>query len=209
MSDTPNGETTNQEPLSNNGSNASTQPSGNAVDPAEVERLRKEAEQARMRANQLENELAAKKAAEEEAQRQALEEQNEWKAIAEQEKAKREALENERLEAEAKQALETAQADLFKDFPSDVVELAQETGLTLQATTDEAINKLRSSLEKIQAKIANDAQVGPNNGNQSAKPQDRRELLQSYAISGRESDFNKALSDLHWIQAAKAVNGDK
>jgi len=65
MSDTtPNVETAKTEAPSNEVTPTATTPVVNAVDQAEVERLRKEAEQARMRANQLENEL--KKNAEEE-----------------------------------------------------------------------------------------------------------------------------------------------
>ena len=83
MSDTtPIVETVKTEAPSNNATPTAT-PQVNAVDTAEVERLRKEKEQADMRIRQLENEAKKRQEADEATRLTQLEEQNEWKTVAE------------------------------------------------------------------------------------------------------------------------------
>lgn len=181
---------------------------GNVVDPAEVERLRKEAEQAKMRANQLEKEAEARKKADEEAEAKRLAEQNEFKDLYEQEKAKREAFENEQRQAEQKAELQAAKDAILKDYSEATVELANDAGLDLSDTSDEAQAKLRSTLDKLQAKVV-DKKVTPNNGgDQRTTGQTRQEIIQEYVTNKRESTFDLALQDIPAIQAMKQTNGD-
>ena len=84
-----------------------------------------------MRANQLENELKKREAAEEAAKLKQLEENNEWKSVAEQNRIKLEALEAEREADERAKELAAAKQEVFKEFPAEVIELAEETGLNL------------------------------------------------------------------------------
>lgn len=207
MADTPNGETANQSEAKNDSNNTGTG-NGNASEQAENERLRKEAEQARMRANQLENELKAKREAEEAAERKRLEEKEEWKTVAEQEKAKREALETERKEAELKAEMSKTETSIFGDFPTEVTELAKEMGLGLTSTTDEGQQKLRSSLEKLSERVANNGKIRPNNGNNRQQSETREDIIQDFAKTNDPTRFDEALSGLSWINQAKALNGD-
>jgi len=165
----------------------SAAPVANAVDPAEVERLRKEAEQNRMRANQLENELKKKEEAEEEAKRKRLEEQEEWKQIAEQERTKREALETERETEQRNKELNEATDKLFSDFPAEVVEIAKETGLSLNENSDEAREALKSKLTKIQSKVSSETKPTPNNPAPSGAQPQREQQLEAMRFGDRKA----------------------
>jgi hypothetical protein len=209
MADTPKpGETVNPEAPSNTPVQTPAPAPGNASDPAEVERLKKEAEQATLRANQLANQLKAREEKEAEDERKRLEEQQEYKTLAEQAQAKLDAMEAEkRTEAEKRETAE-AKAEIFKGYSEAAIELANDAGVDLTDTSDEAQAKLRSTLDKLQAKVA-DKPVTPNNGaNTAPNPVNRDELLQQYATDNRESTFDAALQTIPGIQAMKASNGD-
>lgn len=209
MEDTPKtGETANPKPLENNASQPSApQPVVNTVDQAEVERLKKEAEQARMRANQLENELKKKKEAEEAAKLKQLEEQNEWKSVAEQERAKREALEQEREAEERAKTLSTAKQEIFKGFPAEVIEIAEETGLGLTEDTDEARAALKEKLDKINARVVKTSTPGPNNP-QTPSPvaANRQELIKQAKYGNREARM-KVISTIPAVQEMRRQAG--
>lgn len=203
MSDTPQGETAKTEEPKNDGSNASTS-NGNASDPAEAERLRKEAEQARMRANQLENELKAIREKEEEAKQKQLEEQNEWKQVAEQKDARLKELEREREEAELKEALQKKQSEVFSEFSDEVRELAEDAGVSLQAADDEAAEKLRATLTKLSNRVGNSGSVTENNPNQPKPKQlSREELLAQHAKTPSPKLVDEAISQIAWVQSKK------
>jgi hypothetical protein len=199
MADTPQtGETVVNEELKNEGTPTSTQPQGNASDQA-AEQLRKEKEQAQMRANQLENELKKIREAEEAAKQKQLEEQNEFKSLYEQEKAKREEFEKERQEAEAKAQLSSAENEVFGEFPDDVVEIAKDAGIGLNETSDEAKERLRSTLSKLSGKTDNTPK--PNNGNTPPTPKmTRDELLAEHAKNPNPNLMDEAIAQLKWIQ---------
>lgn len=184
-------------------------PAGNAVDQAEVDRLKKEAEQATLRANQLANQLKERddKAAEDERKR--LEEQNEWKTVAEQNQAKLDAYESEKKAEAEKKEREEAKTAIFKDYSEAAIDLANDAGVDLADTSEEAQAKLRSTLDKLQAKVA-DKPVTPNNApNNTPGTASRGEILQEYAKDGRERTFDAALQTIPGLQAMKQSNGDK
>lgn len=153
---------------------------------AEVERLRKEAEQKELRIRQLENEKAAREKAEQEAQQKQLEEQNEFKSLYEQEKAKREAIENERLEAEAKESKRLAEETIFAEFSQEAIEVAKEAGLSLKDDSDEAKADFKERLSKISQKVASNAGVTPNNPGVQEQPVDRSEQLQQMRAGNKQ-----------------------
>src|SRR4051812_21998082 len=113
MADTPTGETVTPEALENKVTPVAA-PVANAVDPAEVERLRKEVEQTNLRNRQLQNEADARKKAEDERVAKELESQNEYKLLHEQEKAKREELEAEKAANEKQKEVNNASAEVLK-----------------------------------------------------------------------------------------------
>lgn len=145
---------------------------GNAGnDASEVEKLRKERDQAQMRANQLEKEKKQREDAEAAREAKKLEEQNEFKTLHEQEKAKREALETQ-IENEAKRKeLDKAKATALTDYSDKVKEIAEETGLSLDSTDEAAVATFKEKLDKIQ-KMVGDGKVGPNNpGRPTGQPE--------------------------------------
>lgn len=179
----------------------------NTVDTAEVERLRKEAAQAVMRANQLQNALDKKAAEDEAARLKQLEENNEWKSVAEQRQAKLEALETEREQELRAKELSTAKQEVLKDFSAEVVELAEETGLSLSDTSDEAKEAFKATLEKISAKVVTKAPVTPNNpANPSAPDASREELLKRMAY-GDKTARAEVISNLPGVEAMRKMAG--
>lgn len=208
MSDTSNkDETVNAGDTSNNGTNNGTS-NGNAVDPAEVERLRKEAEQKELRIRQLENEAKARadKEAQEEAER--LAKQGEYKTLLEQEAAKRKALEDQIAEDRKKSDLAEARNTVSKDFSAETIKEAEELGIELTDASDDAVASYKAKLDKLQAKSATKP-VTPNNGNHTAPTgQSREELLTSYITDNRESTFDAALNTIPALNKMRADNGD-
>lgn len=215
MADTPTGETVTPGDSQTNATTTSTPaPAQDNVSAAEVERLRKEAEQKELRIRQLENERKAREEKEEAERQKQLEEQNEWKAIAEQNKAKLEAFEKEREEAIAKIELEKAENEVLGEFSEDVKAAAKDLELSLTEPSDEAKEKLRAKLTKLQEKVAADNKVTANNQNTVTNPQSRQELLQEHAKTqtirpGETPAYSKALSELNWVKLAKAENGEQ
>lgn len=205
MTDTPNSETV-VEPK-NDATPSVPAPQVNTVDTAEVERLKKEAAQAQMRANQLQN-MLDKKAAEEEAARlKQLEENNEWKSIAEQNRAKLEALEAEREAEERSKELAAAKQEVFKEFPAEVIEIAEETGLSLSEATEEEKANLKAKLERIQTKVVTNKPVTPNNpANPAPLDADRSEKLKRMAYGDKQAR-QEIISSLPGVEAMRKMAG--
>lgn len=177
MADTPSGETvTPIESKTTEQPQAPTQ--GNAGDTAEVERLRKEAEQATMRANQLANQLKAKQEAEEAQKAKELEEQNEFKTLYEQEKAKREEYETAQQTAARQKELEEGTQSVLSEFSQKVVDVAKEAGISLLDTTEEAKASLKEKLQRISQKVSKDSKASPNNPNTSGQQLSQAQLLE-------------------------------
>jgi hypothetical protein len=138
---------------------------------SEVERLRKEAEQAKMRANQLANELEERKKAEAEAEEAKLKENEQYKTLFEQSEAKRKELE-ESSQAERRAAeVEAASKELSKDFSRDVLDLAATAGVTLTDVSDEAKANYTERLNGIAAKLRPGS--SPVRGSNPAPPQEQ------------------------------------
>lgn len=129
----------------------------------EVEKLRKEKEQAEMRANQLANQLKAREEADAEAKAKELEEQNKFKDLYEQERTKREAIESEREEAERKAELAKAKQDALSDYPDTVKTMAEKLGLDLTDSSETAVEEFKSKLNELKNGVGNTAKVSGNN----------------------------------------------
>lgn len=205
MTDTPNSETV--VASKNDATPSVPAPQVNTVDTAEVERLRKEAAQAVMRANQLQNALDKKAAEDDAAKLKQLEENNEWKAVAEQNRAKLEAMETEREQEQRAKELAAAKQEVFKSFPAEVIELAEETGLSLSDSTEEAKEALKAKLEKISARVVTKAPVTPNNpANPSTPDADRSEKLKRMAY-GDKAARAEIISNLPGVEAMRKMAG--
>lgn len=180
-------------------------PQVNTTDNSELDRVKKELEQTQMRANQLNNQLEAKAKAEEEAKAKQLEEQNEFKSLYEQEKAKREAQDNERQEAETKQNLTIAEQAIFAEFDPSAIEVAKDAGLTLTEDSDEAKAALKTKLEKIQSKVVT-GNVTSNNPGSLPEKNDRAELLPAMRAGSTEAR-DKAVGTLKSLDVMRAQAG--
>ena len=179
----------------------------NTVDTAEIERLKKAAEQAQMRVNQLENEAKKREAAEEAARLKQLEENNEWKSVAEQNKAKLEAMEAEREAEQRSKELTDARNEVFKSFPAEVIEIAEDAGLGLSDTSEEAKEAFKAKLEKISAKVVTKAPVTPNNpANPTAPDADRAEKLKRMAYGDKQARA-EIISTLPGVEAMRKMAG--
>lgn len=162
--ETPSGETQVVTDPKTNATPTVTQPS--AVD-AQLEKLRKEAEQATMRANQLANQLKAKEDAEAAAKAAELAEQNKFKDLYEQEKAKRLEVETAQAEAERKSLLKEASDKLFAQYPEQVKSLAEKTGMTLTSADEDDVAAFKARLDEVSTLVKQPKVTANNPGERS------------------------------------------
>lgn len=168
---------------------------GNA---AEVERLRLEKEKADTRIRQLENEAAAKQKAEDDAKAKELEKNEEYKTLLDQERAKREKLEQEADDREAKAELNKAKAEALKDFPEEVQTQAEDLGIDLTRADEADIKAYVEKLTKLNDGFSSNGKVTSNNGRQSTAKYDEHEILQAHA-NGDKDAMNTALNRIPWV----------
>lgn len=212
MADTPTGETVTAGDSQTLVQTSAPVP-GNAVDPAEVERLRKEAEQAKMRANQLENELAAKRQAEADAQAKKLEEDGQLKEALAAERAEKQRLLDEKDAAERSALLNKETGDVLSKYSPAVVDIAKTAGLSLVDDSDEAKADLSKKLDDIAAKLGGQARVDSNNPPVSTPPTQSKEALlgamgdPSLRPRDRDAAGLKYISGLETIKAMKEAAG--
>lgn len=121
----------------------------------ELAEAKKIAEQAQMRARQLENEKAAREKADEEARQKQLEENEEYKTLYEREKAQREELLQEQETKAQEAAIKAAKQEVLSGFSSEVLEIAEATGLSLYDDSETAKADLKAKLEVIASKVGN------------------------------------------------------
>jgi hypothetical protein len=160
MADTPTGETVTPEAPSNEAPAVAT-PVVNAPD-AEVERLKKEADQARMRANQVQNELDKIKADQEAARLKALQDQEEWKTVAEESQAKLDKYEADKADAERKAELTTEANTVLAEFSPEVKKVAETAGMSLTDNTPEAIAEFKTKLTSLAETVKAPTPAGNN-----------------------------------------------
>lgn len=209
MPDTPTGETGNAGDSKTTGQPTAT-PQVNAVDPAEVERQKKAAEQAQMRANQLENELKKFKEEQAAAKAKELEEQNQFKSLYEQEKAKREEIETERETSKRQAELTTATDTVLGEFSQEVVEIAKDAGLGLSDNTEEAKAALKEKLAKIQEKVVKNSTPTPNNpstGSATPSAEQQIETLRYGSAQDKQRVKTDLIGNLGAVKAMKQMAG--
>lgn len=178
MTDTPNGETVVVGQVENE-----AQTSTSTVSAADYAELKKRAEQSEMRARQLENADQARKQAEEVKRQKQLEENNEFKTLYERTQEQLESLKKEREEESVRQELNSAREKIFSEYPSEVLELAGATGLTLSSNDDESKAKLKEKLDLIKSKVvtATPKKVTGNNGMVNTTSGDDADKSKMYA----------------------------
>lgn len=185
---------------------------GNASDPAEVERLRKEAQQQTMRANQLQKDLEARKKADEEARQKQLEENEQFKDLWEKEKAEKEALISEREANRRKAELQAETNNLFKDYSPAVQKLATTAELSLSDDSDEAKAELKTKLDTFSSEIGS-PKVEANNPPPSGAPTDDRsrqiEVMRMNNVpnSAKSAATKKAVGGLSSLKEMRKMAG--
>lgn len=219
---TPTGETVEPGTLSNDGQTAATTvptaPVVNATDSAEVEKLKKEAEQARIRANQLENELKKKNDADEIARQKQLEEKEEFKTLYEQTQSRLKEIEDAQDAQTKKVALEAATTEVLKGYPANVQDLAKTAGLSLLDDSEESKTRLVATLDAFKEKVGSSSiTANPNNPGSTAPVVVNREELTARSHPGGESPMaiasaqgddsvtRKYISDLSAIKRMKEI----
>jgi flagellar biosynthesis GTPase FlhF len=154
MADTPNpGETAKPGDVKNDVSPASD-PKVDNTSTAEVEQLRKEAEQAKMRANQLQNELEDRRKKEDEVKQKQMEEQEEYKQLYEKTNAELSQLQDEKEAQATRSQLDGKTTEILKDYPEAVARAAQIAGLTLLEDSETAIANLKGKLDDLKTTVS-------------------------------------------------------
>lgn len=137
-------------------------PANSSASSDEADRLRKEAEQARMRANQLQNELDKRAKAETEAEQKRLEETQQYKELYDKTQAELRAIQD-KADAEQRQAeLNTAAAEITKEYPDAVQSIAKSVGLTLSDDSEAGKALFKSKLDEL-SKTVTPAQISSSN----------------------------------------------
>lgn len=135
----------------------------NSAEQEELKRVQKELDQMKMRNNQLENERKKREEAEEKAKQQELEENSRFNELYENERKKREELEAKLSAEEQQKNIHDKKAELLKEFPEEVKKFAEETGITLQGTDDDAVNEYKTKIEKIDKTLRGKSRVTRDN----------------------------------------------
>lgn len=213
--------------LENNATPPTTAPAPaapvNVVDSAEVERLNKELEQQRMQVNQLQNKLTAKEQAEAAARQKQLEEKEELKTLYEQTQSQLDEMKRT-MDAEKRQKeLETTAQAILQEFPENIRNIAQTTGLSLADDSDVAKTNFKEKLGELQAQVGTPTSVPAVTSNNGAAPMapptDRaaREALVTRqrpgepspmamaAAKGDDSVFEAYVSSLPAVQRMKKI----
>jgi hypothetical protein len=182
MADTPTGETVVVDD-SKTTVTPPTNPTVTVVDNSEVEKLRKEKEQAEMRANQLANQLKAKEEADAATKAKELEEQNQFKELYEQERAKREAIETEAETKEKQAEIAKAKKDVLSEYSDEVKTLVDELGLDLADADEATVATFKEKVAKLDkgatvtGKVTSNNQPNPQ-GNSELSPDELKTALQ-------------------------------
>lgn len=205
MADTPQGETVTPGDSQTTVPTAATTPVVNAVDPAEVERLRKEREQIEMERNQLRNQLAEREKAEAEAKAKQLEEQGKWKEIADAKTAELERLQREQDEKQRQAELNAATDNVLKEYPANVVDIAKTAGLSLPDDSEESIAAFKDKLETIKKQVVTTATPSANNPHNPTPAAATREELMQRMRGGDKTAVNEYIRDLPAIKRMKEI----
>lgn len=173
-------ETAASEPLKNDGTTSAAPVKDNSVDAAELARLRVEVQEVNLYKNKV-AELERKQADDE---RKQLEESENWKALAEKNAAENKEL-RDAQDREARQtALKTATDIVLKDYPENVIKLAQTTGLALNDDSEEAKATFKEKLDAIKETVGSGAPISANNPHQPVASEVNRVELVTRGADG-------------------------
>lgn len=175
----------------------------------ELAEAKKIAQQAQMRAQQLENAEAARKKADEEARQKQLEENEEYKTLYEREKAQREELIQEREQEAQSEALKKAKQEVLNGFSSEVLEIAEATGLSLYDDSEESKAELKAKLEVISSKVGNTTKkvMGNNTKDETTDGNEDYIKMRFSDVSIAREARKNAISKLPALEEMRKISG--
>lgn len=203
MTDTPTGETASAAP-SNEPSTTTAPPQVNSS--VDVEAAKREAEQARIRANQLQNQLDKIQKEQEAAQQKQLEEKEEFKTLYEQTQSRLKEIEETQSAQERAKELSAATEEVFKAYPTNVVELAKTAGLSLSDDSEAAQASLKEKLDAFQKQVGSSTpRPSANNPHTPAPAEPARAELLGRMKAGDATATSEFIKNLPAVQRMKEI----
>ena len=192
-------ETVVQQPLENINSVPQPAPTqGNA----DVEAVRKEAEQAKMRANQLANELAEAQKKIAEAETAKLQEKEDYKTLWEQANNQLQEVVTTQEQQAFKAEVAKKESEVTSQYSEEVLEIAQTAGLALNGVDEESTAAFKAKLDKISEKVGSTAKNRPENRQANINPDtvSREQAIERLRQGDRTAAVD-AVETLGFIQA--------
>lgn len=207
MADTPpEGETGAGKTLENKANEPATPAKEDKGSEGEVDKLRKDIKKIEMERNMLRNELdesaKAKKAAEEEK----LKEKEEFRTLYEQTSSKLEEANQQLEKIEKEGEIRQESNKVLQDFSIDVQQTAQDLGITLSDTSEEAKTEFKNKLDNINKRLGTEGGVSGSNPAPSNKEPDQSELMKRHE-KGDKGAFDEALQNLGSVKIQRQVMG--
>jgi hypothetical protein len=145
-----------------------TPPQDNGGSNTDVEALKAQLQKIEMERNLLRKKVDSNAKQQDEQTKKELEEKEDYRALAERATTQLEELLKEKKDTETKQTIETATADVLKDYDPKVAELAKKTGLTATDDSDDAKAAFKAKLDDISSTIGITSTTPPVQGNNPA-----------------------------------------
>lgn len=169
---------------------------------ADVDAVRKEAEQAKMRANQLENQLAEAQKKIAEAEQAKLQEKEDYKTLWEQANSQLQEVVTTQEQAAFQAEVAKKESEVTSQYSEEVLEVAKAAGLKLSGIDDETTASFKAALDKITEKVGASASNRPENHSGAVVADTaRREQALERARQGDRSAVQEAVDTLGFIQA--------
>lgn len=169
---------------------------------AELEAIRKEAEQTKMRANQLANELAEAQKKIAQAEQAKLQEKEDYKTLWEQANAQLQEVVTTQEQQAFKQEVAKKESEVTSQYSEEVLEVAKTAGLTLTGVDEESTQEFKAKLDKISEKVGSTAKNRPENRQDHVNPDTvtRQQAIDRLRQGDRQAAVD-AVETLGFIQA--------
>lgn len=169
---------------------------------ADVEAVRKEAEQAKMRANQLQNELAEAQKKIAEAEQAKLQEKEDYKTLWEQANSQLQEVVTTQEQAAFQAEVAKKESEVTAQYSEEVLKIVKTTGVKLDGVDDAAAAAFKAKLDEIQETVGATASNRPENHSGAVVPDTaRREQALERVRQGDRTAVEEAVNTLGFIQA--------
>lgn len=168
----------------------------------------KEKQKLQMELNMLRNKLDEKERSERKREEEEMKEREEFRTLYERTKAQLEELETEQETKARKEKLKKEQSNLLSDYSDDVREAAEEVGLSLSDTTEEAQKDFRKRVDAIAKRLGGEKKVTPNNPGEPQRPS-ADDARNNYVRNPNDKNFNDWVSNHPAFKKANEQLGRK